>query len=61
MKVVVLKSQIKEGLEIIGHATTKSPALPILSNVLLSVKKDWVRLSGTDLQIGITYEFSGET
>ena len=61
MKVVVLKTQLKEGLEIIGHATTKSPALPILSNVLLSVKKDGVRLSATDLQMGITYEFAGET
>lgn len=59
MHVVVLKTHLKDGLEITEHATGKSSSLPILSNVLLSVKKEEVRLAATDLQIGITYRFLG--
>lgn len=61
MKITVLKTHLKEGLEITGHIVTKSPTLPILSNVLLAAKKEGVCLSATDLQIGVTYEFVGET
>lgn len=61
MKVVVLKTHLKEGLEIVERVATKSPSLPILSNVLISAKKEEVLLSATDLQIGITYRFLGTT
>ncbi len=59
MNIVVLKTHLKDGLEIVEHAIGKSSSLPILSNVLLSVKKEEVRLSATDLQMGITYQFFG--
>ncbi len=61
METVVLKTHLKEGLEITEHVATKSLSLPILSNVLLSAKKEEVRLSATDLQMGITYQFLGAT
>jgi len=61
METVVLKTHLKEGLEITDRIAAKSPTLPILSNVLLSAKKEGVRLSATDLQIGITYQFLGTT
>jgi len=57
----VLKTHLREGLEIANRITAKSPTLPILSNVLLSAKKEWIRLSATDLQVGITYQFLGTT
>ncbi len=59
MKTVVLKTHLKEGLEIAQHITIKSSSFPVLSNILLSVKKEEVRLCATDLQMGITYQFLG--
>lgn len=59
METIVLKSHLKEGLEVVEHAAAKSPSLPILSNILLSVKKEEVTLAATDLQMGITYQFLG--
>ena len=39
----------------------KTPSLPILQNILFSLKKNKVCLSGTDLQMGITCEFLAKT
>jgi len=61
MQVVVLKTHLKEGLEITERAIGKSSSLPILNNVLLSAKNEEVRLAATDLQMGITYRFLGTT
>lgn len=59
MQVVVLKTHLKEGLEIAEHVVGKSSSMPILNNVLLSVKKGEVKLCATDLQVGITFKFQG--
>ena len=57
MQLVVLKTHLKEGLEITEHIIGKSSLMPILNNVLLSVKKGEVKLCATDLQMGITFRF----
>jgi len=59
MQVVVSKTHLKEGLEITEHIIGKSSSMPILQNVLLSVKKGEVRLCATDLQMGVTFKFQG--
>ena len=59
MQVVVLKTHLKEGLEITDRVVGRSSSMPILNNVLLSVKKGEVRLCATDLQMGITFKFQG--
>ena len=59
MQLVVLKTHLKEGLEITEHIIGKSSLMPILNNVLLSVKKGEVKLCATDLQMGITFRFQG--
>lgn len=61
METAVLKAQLKEGLGIAEHIAAKSATLPVLGNVLLTAKKEGVRLSATDLQMGITYQFLGTT
>lgn len=59
MHVVVFKEHLKEGLGITEHVAGKSLTMPILQNVLLSVKKGEVKLCATDLQMGITFTFQG--
>lgn len=55
MKAVVLKEKLKTGLKIIERIAQKSLTLPILENVLISVEKNYLCLSATNLEIGINY------
>lgn len=55
MKIIILKDNIKKGLEIIEKITGKNLTLPVLNNVLISTEKNLLKLSGTDLEIGIKY------
>ena len=61
MKTVVLKEKLKEGLEVTERVAVKSSSLPILQNVLLGVEQKRARLSATDLQMGVLYEFLATT
>lgn len=53
MKLLILKENLKNGLDIVGRIANKSFSLPILSNVLLSADKNLVCLTTTDLEVGI--------
>ncbi|MEA3295612.1 MAG: DNA polymerase III subunit beta [Patescibacteria group bacterium] len=55
MKIIILKNNIKKGLEIIEKITGKNLTLPILNNVLFSTENNLLKLSGTDLEIGIKH------
>jgi DNA polymerase III subunit beta len=59
MKVDMLKTQLKEGLDITERSTTRSPSLPILNNILFSANGGEIKLAATDLQMGITYRILG--
>jgi len=53
-KVTVQKNTFAESLAIVGRVVGSHSHLPILSNILLSKDKDQLRLSATDLTIGVT-------
>ena len=53
-KVTVQKNAFAESLAIIGRAVGSHTHLPILSNVLLSKEEGQLRLSATDLTLGVT-------
>jgi len=55
MKLSVLKENLLDGLSKVSRLTSKSISLPILSNVLISTEKNFLKLSATDLEIGIKY------
>jgi len=55
MKLSVLKENLLDGLNKVSKATSKSISLPILNNVLLSTEKSFLKLSATDLELGIKY------
>ncbi|MFC1663540.1 DNA polymerase III subunit beta [Patescibacteria group bacterium] len=55
MKILILKNKLKKGLDIVERVASKSLTLPTLNNVLLSVEKNFLNLTTTNLEIGINY------
>jgi len=55
MKLSILKENFLNALNIVSKATSKSFTLPVLNNILLSTEKNFLKLSSTDLEIGIKY------
>ena len=55
MRLVILKENIKKGLDIVGRAAGKNLTLPILSNVLIKTEKNLVCFQATNLELGIKY------
>ena len=53
-KVIVQKGTFAESLAIVGRAVGSHSHLPILSNVLLNKDEGQLRLSATDLTMGVT-------
>ncbi|MBI2041395.1 MAG: DNA polymerase III subunit beta [Candidatus Nealsonbacteria bacterium] len=55
MKFTVLKENLNQGLNFINRVAGKNLTLPILNNILISVEKNFLNLSATDLELGIKY------
>lgn len=53
MKVSCLQENLAEGLSVVGRAVSPRSTLPVLGNVLLATDSGRLRLSATDLEIGI--------
>jgi len=60
MKLLILKSNLIESLQIIDRAVPTSPNLPILENVLIKATSSKIILSGTNLEIGIECATGGK-
>lgn len=54
MKFKVKKEDLLEGIQTVQNIITPKAALPILSNILIETHNDNIRLSATDLDIGIS-------
>jgi DNA polymerase-3 subunit beta len=55
MKLIILKENLNKGLNIVGRVAGKNLTLPILNNILIEVKKNFLNISSTDLELGIKY------
>jgi len=55
MKIIILKEKLVKGLNIVGKIVGKNLTLPILNNVLFSAEENSLKLSATDLELGISY------
>ncbi len=53
MKVSCLQENLARGLSTVGRAVASRTTLPVLSNVLITTDQGRLRLSATDLEIGI--------
>lgn len=54
MKVSCLQENLAKSLSIVGHAVATRSTLPILSNVLLAADQGRLKLSATNLEVGLT-------
>jgi DNA polymerase-3 subunit beta len=54
MKVTVLQESLARGLSIVSRAVSPRSTLPVLSNVLVASDEGRLRLSATNLELGIT-------
>ncbi len=61
MIIEILQSKLKEGLSIVGRASSKSTTLPVLKNILIKSKDNALELSSTDLEIGIRWRALAKT
>jgi DNA polymerase-3 subunit beta len=54
MKVSVLQENLAQGLSIVARAVSPRSTLPVLANVLIATDEGRLRLSATNLELGIT-------
>ncbi len=54
MKVTVLQENLSRGLSIVSRAVSPRSTLPVLANILIATDEGRLRLSATNLELGIT-------
>ncbi len=54
MKLSVIQENLARGLQVVSHAVSTRNALPVLANVLLKTEDGGLKLTSTNLEIGIT-------
>ena len=54
MKIKVSKDQIRDAVKLVASAADKRGGVPILSNVLLEAEENLLRLTATNLDVGIS-------
>jgi DNA polymerase III subunit beta len=53
VKIICKQQDLGRGLSIVGHAVSSRSTLPILANILLATENGRLKLSATNLEIGI--------
>lgn len=61
MKLTTETSKLKEALQRLGFAVNSKSVLPVLANILVTVSKDEILLTTTDLMVTINYKIECET
>lgn len=54
MKITCKQSDLSRGLSVVSHAVATRSTLPVLANILMTTDENRLRLSATNLEIGIT-------
>jgi len=55
MKFTTLKENLKEGINYVERVIGKNLTLPILNNILIETEDNFIKLSATDLEVGVVY------
>jgi len=61
MKFSCTQENLNRGLALVNHVANKNANLPILANVLIEADKSGLKLSTTNLEVGITSSIRGKT
>lgn len=59
MKAVVTRENFKKVLALVGHIVGNTATLPILSNILMQSDKGRIKISATNLEVGLTAWMGG--
>ncbi len=60
MKVFILHSDLYSPLQAVARSIAQKPQLPVLVNVLLQTEKDYLKISATNLEIGVIKKIPAE-
>ena len=60
MKLSVMQENMARGLSVVSRAVSNRSTLPVLANVLLKTEDAGLKLTATNLEIGITYWVPGK-
>ncbi len=60
MKIKALKSDLVKNIQYVQNVISTKSSLPILSNILIETLKDKIKITATDLDIGISSIFSSD-
>lgn len=60
MKLACTQENLQKGLLIVGRMVSKNSTLPVLGNVLLKTEKGGLRLTATDLEVGVSCVVGGK-
>lgn len=60
MKITTSKDSLLKGIQIVQNAVSSKNTLPILSHILIEAKKQEIKLTATDLEIGVSVKVEGE-
>ncbi|MFA5039164.1 MAG: DNA polymerase III subunit beta [Candidatus Omnitrophota bacterium] len=60
MKIRVDKSELQKGIQTVANVITPKNVLPILANILFETQKNKIRLTTTDLDMGISITLEAE-
>ncbi|MBW6441190.1 DNA polymerase III subunit beta [Patescibacteria group bacterium] len=60
MKFTCTQENLNKALNVVGKIINKNSTLPILNNVLIKTEKGRLKLSSTNLEIGISYLIGGK-
>lgn len=60
MRLVSMQENLKRGLNVVGHVTTKNVNLPILNNILIKAEGGNIELISTNLEIGVVCQLRGK-
>ncbi|MFP4514899.1 MAG: DNA polymerase III subunit beta [Parcubacteria group bacterium] len=60
MKIISLQENLKKGISIVSHITSKNINLPILNNILIKTEDGGIDLIATNLEIGIIHSVRGK-
>lgn len=60
MKLICGKEELLKGVQIVQTVVSPKSTLPVLSNFLLEAEKQQIKLSSTDLEVGVSCFIKGE-
>jgi DNA polymerase-3 subunit beta len=60
VKLSVMQENLARGLQVVGRAVSARSTLPVLNNVLLRTEDGGLKLTATNLEIGMTYWVAGK-